>query len=42
MKKVPINDVDIRLLTQADAAVLENVAPDVFDNPVEPHWCAEF
>jgi ribosomal protein S18 acetylase RimI-like enzyme len=32
----------IRLLGRDDAAVLRRVAPDVFDNPVDPHWTAEF
>jgi aminoglycoside 6'-N-acetyltransferase I len=32
----------IRLLAPGDASVLENVAPDVFDNAVDPRWTAEF
>jgi ribosomal protein S18 acetylase RimI-like enzyme len=32
----------IRLLGPADAAVLANVAPDVFDNELDPRWTAEF
>ncbi|HEX6535852.1 MAG TPA: GNAT family N-acetyltransferase [Gemmatimonadaceae bacterium] len=34
--------IDVRVLGPADAAVLERVAPDVFDGPVDPHWTAEF
>jgi GNAT superfamily N-acetyltransferase len=34
--------IEIRLLTAADAAVLGNVAEDVFDHPLEPRWSAEF
>jgi ribosomal protein S18 acetylase RimI-like enzyme len=33
---------DIRLLGPNDEAVLDRVAPDVFDNPVNPRWTAEF
>ncbi|HEY0859014.1 MAG TPA: GNAT family N-acetyltransferase [Albitalea sp.] len=32
----------IRLLGQHDAALLDRVAPDVFDQPVSPRWAAEF
>jgi ribosomal protein S18 acetylase RimI-like enzyme len=32
----------IRLLGPADAAVLANVAPEVFDNQLDPRWTAEF
>jgi len=32
----------IRLLDHNEASVLDNVAADVFDFPVDPHWCAEF
>ena len=32
----------IRLLGPDDLAVLERVAPDVFDDPVDPRWAAEF
>jgi ribosomal protein S18 acetylase RimI-like enzyme len=32
----------IRFLGPADAAVLANVAPEVFDNEVDPGWTAEF
>jgi ribosomal protein S18 acetylase RimI-like enzyme len=32
----------IRLLGPADAAVLANVAPEVFDNEVDPRWTTEF
>lgn len=34
--------IDIRLLPPEDRAVLDNVAPDVFDNPVHERWSAEF
>lgn len=33
---------DIRLLRDGDLAVLEHVAPGVFDGPVDPQWSAEF
>ncbi len=32
----------IRLLLPHEADVLQTVAPDVFDNPVDPRWTAEF
>jgi ribosomal protein S18 acetylase RimI-like enzyme len=32
----------IRFLGPADAEVLANVAPEVFDNEVNPRWTAEF
>jgi len=32
----------IRILGPEDASLLERVAPDVFDNEVDPHWTAEF
>ena len=34
--------VHVRLLTAADEGILENVAPDVFDNEVNPQWSAAF
>jgi ribosomal protein S18 acetylase RimI-like enzyme len=34
--------VEIRLLARADGAVLDRVAPDVFDGPIDPRWAAEF
>jgi GNAT superfamily N-acetyltransferase len=34
--------VEIRLLGPDDGAVLDRVAPDVFDYPVAPRWAAEF
>ena len=34
--------IDVRLLTSVDAAVLDRVAPDVFDGPVDPRWRAAF
>lgn len=33
---------EIRLLTAADASLLQRVAPDVFDGPVDPLWTSEF
>ena len=33
---------DIRLLGAADHAVLQRVAPEVFDGPIDPRWTAEF
>jgi aminoglycoside 6'-N-acetyltransferase I len=32
----------IRLLGHNEAAVLDNVADDVFDHAIHPRWCAEF
>lgn len=32
----------VRLLDPNEAAVLDHVAPDVFDHPVDPRWAAEF
>jgi hypothetical protein len=32
----------IRILGLEDAAVLDRVAPGVFDNAVDPRWAAEF
>ena len=32
----------VRILASHEASVLANVAPDVFDNPIDPEWCAEF
>lgn len=37
-----MDDVAIRLLGPDDAGVLERVAEDVFDGPVDPRWTAEF
>jgi GNAT superfamily N-acetyltransferase len=34
--------VDIGLLGAGEAHVLADVDPDVFDNAVDPRWCAEF
>lgn len=39
---MPPPSITIRLLGPADAAVLDNVAPDVFDNPIDPRWTAVF
>ena len=35
-------DVTIRVLDSSDAAVLNDVAPDVFDHAVDPRWCVAF
>ena len=32
----------IRVLGSDEARVLDNVAPNVFDNAVDPRWCAQF
>jgi ribosomal protein S18 acetylase RimI-like enzyme len=32
----------IRLLGPGDRAVLDRVAPGVFDDPIDPRWAAEF
>ncbi len=34
--------IEIRVLRAGDQAVLTNVAPEVFDNPVDPELTAEF
>ena len=34
--------ITVRLLGGGEAAVLDDVAADVFDNPVHPRWRAEF
>ena len=34
--------ITIRMLSPADAAVLNDVAPDVFDQAVDPRWSAAF
>lgn len=34
--------VDVRLLSAHEAGMLTYVAPDVFDEPVDSAWCAEF
>jgi len=33
---------EVRILQAGDASVLERVADDVFDEPVDPQWSAEF
>jgi hypothetical protein len=33
---------EIRLLGPADAALLEHVAADVFDRPIDARWTREF
>ena len=35
-------DCTVRMLGPDEAAVLDRVAPDVFDNPIHPRWTAEF
>ena len=37
-----MSQVDILLLGPSDAPVLDRLAPDVFDETIEPRWCAEF
>ncbi|HYE95159.1 MAG TPA: GNAT family N-acetyltransferase [Rubricoccaceae bacterium] len=32
----------VRLLGAEDAAILDHVAPDVFDHAVDPRWAADF
>ena len=34
--------IEIRLLGPSDAALLQNVADDVFDYPIDQRWTAEF
>jgi hypothetical protein len=34
--------IEIRLLQPGDAALLDQVAPDVFDHPVDQRWSVEF
>ena len=34
--------VEIRLLQPDEVSVLDHVAPDVFDNAINPRWSAEF
>ena len=36
------HEVEIIALGASDAELLERVAPDVFDQLVQPDWCAEF
>ena len=38
----PPEPIEIRLLGPGDDAVLDRVAPDVFDGPVQSRWAAEF
>ena len=33
---------EVRILQAGDASILERVADDVFDGPVDPQWSAEF
>ena len=35
-------DVTVRMLGADEAHLLDRVAPDVFDGPVDAGWCAEF
>ena len=37
-----MSTIEVRILTQVDAALLESVAPDVFDEPIDANWSAEF
>jgi aminoglycoside 6'-N-acetyltransferase I len=34
--------ITVRVLQPDEAHVLEHVADDVFDDPIDPRWCAEF
>jgi aminoglycoside 6'-N-acetyltransferase I len=34
--------VTIRILNPEDLSVFDRVAPDVFDNAIDPHWANEF
>ena len=34
--------ITVRVLTSSDAHILSNVAPEVFDGPVDPRFAAEF
>ncbi|MFL5507430.1 MAG: GNAT family N-acetyltransferase [Gemmatimonadales bacterium] len=34
--------IEVRLLARGEAAVLDQVAPDVFDHPIDSRWTAEF
>ena len=34
--------IEIRILTQVDTELLDHVAPDVFDEPIDANWSAEF
>jgi ribosomal protein S18 acetylase RimI-like enzyme len=37
-----VSDITVRILGPSDAPVLQNVAPDVFDEPADPRWTEEF
>lgn len=39
---MPVSRIEVRVLGPADAAVLDRVAPDVFDHPLVAGWCDEF
>jgi GNAT superfamily N-acetyltransferase len=34
--------IDVRMLDASNATLLDNAAPDVFDNPIDSRWSAEF
>lgn len=34
--------ISVRVLGPNEARVLDHVADDVFDDPIDPRWCAEF
>ncbi len=36
------DEVEVRLLGRGEIAVLERVAADVFDQPIDPRWAGEF
>ncbi|MFL5618431.1 MAG: GNAT family N-acetyltransferase [Gemmatimonadaceae bacterium] len=37
-----MSEIDILLLGPSDAAVLDRLAPEVFDRAVQGRWCSEF
>lgn len=36
------DEVEVRLLGRGEIAVLERIAADVFDQPIDPRWAGEF
>ena len=41
-RQYPVGDIVIRMLTSAEADVLSCRADGVFDDAIDPAWCAEF
>jgi GNAT superfamily N-acetyltransferase len=37
-----MSGIEVRIFTQVDASLLDHVAPDVFDEPIDANWSAEF